>query len=144
MKGVARVVYLALGTVCLVLGAVGSVLPVLPTTPFLLVTLFCFTKASLRFRNWFANTNLYKKHLEEYDRNRAMTRKTKALLLSYATTMLLVSFVLVDKLFVRMTLVAVGVCMHLYFYLRVKTIDEKERKNIESARPNQPSPCDEG
>ncbi|MBR4587551.1 MAG: YbaN family protein [Lachnospiraceae bacterium] len=50
--------------ICLALGTVGVVLPILPTTPFFLVTAYCFARSSEKLNNWFKGTKLYKKHLD--------------------------------------------------------------------------------
>ena len=73
MNKVKKYFYITLGFIALGLGLVGVILPILPTTPFLLLTSFCFAKGSERFHVWFTNTNIYKKHLESFVRERAMT-----------------------------------------------------------------------
>ena len=52
---------------CLGLGTIGIVLPILPTIPFYMATLFCFAKSSKKLHDWFIGTNLYKKHLDLYE-----------------------------------------------------------------------------
>jgi uncharacterized membrane protein YbaN (DUF454 family) len=52
LRGPARKVLLAIGFVCVALGAIGTVLPLLPTTPFLLVAAACFARSSPRFYRW--------------------------------------------------------------------------------------------
>ena len=49
-----------IGILCLGFGTVGIVLPILPTVPFYMATLFCFAKSSERLHSWFLGTNLYK------------------------------------------------------------------------------------
>ncbi|NLM52053.1 MAG: DUF454 domain-containing protein [Firmicutes bacterium] len=50
----------------LALGAVGTLLPVLPTTPFLLLSFFFFTRSSRRWQQWFVRTKIYNKYLKTY------------------------------------------------------------------------------
>ena len=72
-----RIIFLILGFIFLALGCVGVVLPILPTVPFFLVTVFCFAKSSQRLHNWFINTKLYKKHLDSFVKKKGMTVQTK-------------------------------------------------------------------
>lgn len=55
-----RLIFLILGCLCLRLGCVGIVLPILPTVPFFLATVFCFANSSEKLHNWFQGTKLYK------------------------------------------------------------------------------------
>ena len=79
-----KIVYLALAFLFLAVGAVGVVLPVLPTTPFLLVAGACFARGSERFHRWFLGTRLYQKHLDSFVKSRAMTLRTKLCILLLA------------------------------------------------------------
>ena len=62
MKNPLKIVWIVLGFLCLGLGTIGIVLPILPTVPFYMATLFCFAKSSKKLHDWFIGTNLYKKH----------------------------------------------------------------------------------
>ena len=72
-----RGVWAVLGIICFVLGAIGVVLPVLPTTPFILLAAYCFARSSKRLEDWFKTTKLYHKVLEDYVERRTMTTKAK-------------------------------------------------------------------
>ena len=56
MSKIKKFIYISVGLISFALGAIGVVLPVLPTTPFLLLASFCFAKGSDRFNTWFINT----------------------------------------------------------------------------------------
>ena len=59
-----RLVFLIIGCICLGLGTVGIFLPILPTVPFYMATVFCFSQSSQKLHDWFIGTELYKKHLK--------------------------------------------------------------------------------
>ena len=59
-----RYIYLMIGMISFGLGFIGIVLPILPTTPFLLLAGFCFARSSKRVHNWFVSTKAYQRHLD--------------------------------------------------------------------------------
>ena len=126
--------YITLGFIALGLGLIGVILPILPTTPFLLVTSFCFAKGSERFHTWFTNTNIYKKHLESFVKERAMTLKQKVVLLSFVNFMLAFPLILVDVLPMRITIIVLIIIKLYYFIFKVKTITPEEKIAMETAR----------
>lgn len=117
-----KAIFVGLGLLFFALGAVGAVLPVLPTTPFLLVAAACFAKGSTRFNNWFLNTKLYKNHLDSFVRERAMTLRTKVGLCAFATTMLLIAFFIMSNIYGRILVLCVIAFKYYYFIFRIRTI----------------------
>lgn len=122
-----RYLYIGLGFVFFGLATVGAVIPVLPTTPFLLLSSFFFIKSSRKLYAWFITTKLYKKYLESYVKERAMTLKTKLALLSLTTSMLALAFVMVDNVFARIAMGVALVAKLWYFTFKIKTIKPDEQ-----------------
>lgn len=120
-----RIIYLILGFLFMGLGAVGVVLPVLPTTPFLLLASYFFAKGSKRFHNWFTSTKLYRNHLEDFVKTRAMTRKTKLCILLPASTMMIFAMLLAPIWHAKVAIGVLIVIKYYYFIFRIKTIKEE-------------------
>ena len=131
MNRIKKYLYIALGFIALGLGIIGIILPVLPTTPFLLVTSYCFAD---RFHNWFINTKVYKKHLESFVKERAMTLKEKVVLLSFVNFMLAFPLILIDVLAMRITIIILIIIKLYYFTFKVRTITPEEKKAMEAAK----------
>lgn len=132
-----RILYIVLGCLSLGLGAVGAVLPILPTTPFLMAAAFCFARGSQRLNTWFLGTRLYKNYLESFVKSRGMTLKTKLSVMGCVTAVMEVGFLCMKAAPVgRVVLAAVWVGHVLYFALRVKTVKEP-KKSAEQSLPRQ-------
>lgn len=134
MSKVKKGIYICIGLVAFALGAIGVILPILPTTPFLLLASFCFAKGSERFNTWFINTKVYKKHLESFVKERAMTLKQKVILLAFADTMMAIPIITVDVLPMRITLIALILFKLYYFIFKIKTITPEEKVARDAAR----------
>ncbi len=115
-------VWAGLGFLFFALGMVGVVLPILPTTPFILLAAFCFARSSERLNAWFKGTKVYKKVLEGYVTKRSMTVKAKLTILVPVTVLLAIGFALMGRVPVgRIVVAIVWVCHIVYFGFVVKT-----------------------
>lgn len=126
-----KIVWIALGFISLALGTAGIVLPILPTVPLYMLTVFCFTKSSKRLHGWFVGTGLYKKYLESFVQSKSMTLKSKLTVMGTVTLVMALGFMMMSRVPVgRICLTVVWVCHILYFVFRIKTVPE----NLEAER----------
>lgn len=122
MSKIKKYMYITVGLIAFAIGAIGVILPVLPTTPFLLIASFCFARGSERFNNWFVGTKIYRKHLESFVKEKAMTLKQKVFTLAFANFMIAFPLIIIDNLMVKGFIVLVILFKFYYFVFRIKTI----------------------
>ncbi len=116
-----NIIFVALGFFFLGLGVIGIVLPLLPTTPLLLLASYFFVKGSKKFEMWFKGTDIYKKHLDDFVRNRSLTKKKKIMISLFSDSMILITFILTDSMLARVILILVVMYKYYYFIVKIKT-----------------------
>lgn len=123
-----KLIYIAIGIIALGLGAVGAVLPILPSVPFLLLSAFCFGKSSKKLDLWFKGTKLYKKNLESFVKGQGMTVKTKVKIMTTVTILMTIGFISMKNFATGQIVLAIVWLLHiLYFCFGTKTIFEKSK-----------------
>lgn len=116
-----RQLLLAAGTVSLALGIVGIFVPLLPTTPFLLLAAGCYLRSSQRFYNWLMGSRLFGSYIRNYIEGRGIPVKVKIFIIALLWTTIGVSIWLVVEPVVTIILliIAAGVTLHIIF-IRVR------------------------
>lgn len=123
------------GLICFGVGAIGAVIPFIPTTPFILLAAFCFARSSRKLNTWFRGTKLYKTVIEGLVTHRAMTLSAKLKLLAPICTLLIIAIVLMHNVPVGQIVVGIVLVAHIvYFGFVVKT--EKPDEQASKANPH--------
>jgi uncharacterized membrane protein YbaN (DUF454 family) len=112
------------GTFFLALGIVGIVLPILPTTPFLLLAAACYARGSRRFYDWLLGNRVFGRYIRNYREGRGITFRDKAVSIGLLWLTILLSVLLVVRnLWVKIVLIAIAVGVSTYL-LAIRTLRE--------------------
>jgi uncharacterized membrane protein YbaN (DUF454 family) len=116
-----RQLLLVAGTLSLAIGIVGIVVPLLPTTPFLLLAAGCYLRSSQRFYNWLMGNRFFGNYIRNYIEGKGIPVKVKLFIIILLWVTIGISIWLVAKPLVTIILliVAVGVTLHIIF-IRVR------------------------
>ncbi len=121
------------GTVCVGFGILGIFLPVLPTTPFLLLAAFCYGRGSMRFYHWLVNRSRLGDYIRSYREGRGIPLKQKVMTIAllWLTIGFSIGFV-VTTWWVKaiLVVVAVGVTIHLS---KIKTWQQESQSSADQA-----------
>ena len=115
-----RLFYLILGIISVTLGFIGAFVPVLPTTPLVLLALFCFSKSSKKFEEKLINSKLYKKYIQEFMEKKSLPLKRKIFLVSFATIMMMFPLMILDSIIIKIIIVLLLIYLYYYFIFKIK------------------------
>ncbi|NTW49619.1 MAG: DUF454 domain-containing protein [Chlorobiales bacterium] len=117
-----KYILIGVGTLCVGLAILGIFLPLLPTTPFLLLAAACYAKSSEKFYNWLISHKWFGNYIKQYREGQGIPFRAKVLGITMNWTMVLISTIFVAKILllkVFLILSAVGVTI---FMLRMPTL----------------------
>ena len=118
-----RILYIFLGCIFVLLGIIGIPIPILPTTPFMLLAGYFFLRSSPRLNNWLRNHKYFKRFFER----EGLTLWGKILLDGGVWIMLIVTAILANKLWVWILTMSLGVIKTLYFIFVLKTVPNRKK-----------------
>jgi uncharacterized membrane protein YbaN (DUF454 family) len=113
------------GSFSVTLGVVGIFIPVLPTTPFFLLAVFCYIRSSKKLYRWLIYHKVFGAYIYNYITNRAVLKSTKIGAIIFLWTGLIASILIIDSWYVRglLLLIGIGVSMHL---ILLRTVNRSE------------------
>jgi uncharacterized membrane protein YbaN (DUF454 family) len=105
------------GVTCVALGVIGIFLPLLPTTPFMLLAAACFARSSRRFHEWLLANRTFGPLIREWERHRSIPRRTKLTAIALMSMTLAASIVFfVEHAWLQALLAAFGVLLAVWMY----------------------------
>lgn len=123
---VKRRLLIGAGTLCTGLGIIGIFVPILPTTPFLLLAAACYMRSSERFYRWLINNRIFGAYVRNYIEGRGMPAKIKifTILLLWLTIGLTTAFAVQDvAIKIVLICIAIGVTAHIALIKKRKAKD---------------------
>jgi len=111
-----KLVWNILGSLFVGIGVIGIFVPLLPTTPFILLAAYCFNNGSERMSNWLKNNKLIGSYINNYREKKGITMRAKMNSIFILWITISISIYFINNLYIRiiLALVIVGVTTHLY------------------------------
>lgn len=120
---VVRALLVVAGTLAVGLGVLGAFLPILPTTPFLLLAAACYARASRRFYGWLLRSRAFGPTIRAWRRSRSIPRRVKRIALVTIALAFTGSIVVVPVLWARLAMGALGIVLWVWMARRPETPD---------------------
>lgn len=139
MSRIGRVLWISAGTLFVGLGVVGIFVPILPTTPFLLLAAFCYGRSSQRFLRWLLTNRWFGDYIRNYREGKGLPLREKVLTLTALWLTIGVSIVYVaSQWWLRLALaaIALGVTIHLLWIKTARPEFDRPRQDIPWAERN--------
>ena len=123
-----RIILIIIGWLAVALGTLGVFLPLLPTTPFILLAAWCFARSSPRFHRWLLYRSWFGGYLRHWQEYRAMPPGAKPRAVAMILLTFAISLWLVNLTWVRILLLIILTCL-LIFMWRIPVVDAKQQKH---------------
>lgn len=135
-SSIVKVLLVIAGSICVILGVMGIILPVLPTTPFLLLAAICYSRSSERFYVWLLTNRYFGQYIRDWRENKGLTYAMKLWVILVLVVTMGISIVFFIPIFaVKVGLAIIGTFITLYI-LSLPTkqpeipTDKSEEKDI--------------
>ncbi len=136
---VTRYVLIAAGFLSVGTGIVGIFIPLLPTTPFLLLAAACFARSSERFHTWLLQHRFLGSYIRNYREQRGMTRNAKTVVLVFLWGVMIHNFIILPEWWIRVGFALLGTTVTIHI-LRLRTVPSRKDAESETAQQSQGDP----
>lgn len=122
MKLIYRLTLISIASLFLAIGMIGIFLPLIPTTPLLLLSTFLFSKSSRRFHRQLTRSHLYQKYGKDFIEHRQLTYGKKVILLTFASTMMAFPLFILDEIVFKLIIILMYIFLYYYFLYCIETV----------------------
>lgn len=124
-----RILYLLLGWFSLISGIIGIFLPLLPTTPFVLLAAWCFSKSSKRFHTWLLNHKFFGPIVHDWQSSDGIPRRARNRAIIFMWIGMTISMIVVSRFWATIGLILIGLCVTTYLLrMPVRTEDNDKTR----------------
>ena len=117
-----KLFYNVMGALAVLLGIIGIFLPLLPTTPFLLLASWCFARGSRRLHNWLLSHRVFGDYLRNFEAGRGIPLRAKIVATVLLWSSLLMAMARFDSALVPALLALTGACVSIYLWRFLPTL----------------------
>ena len=135
-KKIKKYLLIICGSCSVALGVVGIFIPVLPTTPFFLLAVFCYLRSSKKLYEWLMNHKIFGVYIYNYITYKAVLKSTKIGSIIFLWAGLTTSILLVNNWHVRLMLIVIGIGVSIHLIM-LKTMDKSEFMSLSYADKQQ-------
>lgn len=130
MNKIIRILLLIAGGISLFLGIVGIFLPLLPTTPFVLLTAMCWARSSERFHSWLLNHRLFGSMVANWESHRVIPLKAKWLstIMMNGAIWISLFFGMESSWWFKILMISIGISVSLWIWSFPSSVDSAESK----------------
>ena len=117
-----KIILIITGTITLGLGIIGIILPIIPTTPFLLISSYCYVRSSKKLNQWLLNHRILGKYIYNYVEKKAIPKRAKITAIILICISIPITLIIINKIIVTIILPIIATLVIVYI-LRLKTLE---------------------
>jgi uncharacterized membrane protein YbaN (DUF454 family) len=124
LSSIQKGLFILVGTVSLILGFIGIFVPVLPTTPLILLAAACYLRGSKKLHRWITNNERFGPMIRDYQSGKGLKKSTKIKAISLMWIMILTSaYFFVESIIAQAAMILTSIAVTIYL-LRLPLIKE--------------------
>lgn len=111
-----RALWISAGSISLVIGAIGIIIPLLPTTPLIILAAFCYGKASPTLHHWIISNRYFGHYIQDYQAGKGVPFRIKCLAVFIVWTSVLFSLLFIPLFVVKIGMILFGIFIAIFIF----------------------------